>query len=75
MRRDEIGTMPTKTYLGCKLKVRPLHDCIYRASFLAEAAVNAFGHVNIISASHQSEGMQIDIHCEIHRQELTTATR
>lgn len=35
--------------LGGELKVGAFHDCVYGTSFLAETAVNAFGHVNIVT--------------------------
>jgi hypothetical protein len=37
-----------------KLKVRTLNDGINRTSFLAEATIDAFGHINIISAKRSS---------------------
>src|SRR3546814_1549853 len=43
--------------LGGKFKVRPLDDRIHRAGFLAEAAVDALGHVDVVARSeeHTSE--------------------
>ena len=34
--------------LGGVLEVGPFHDGVHRASLLAEAAVNALGHVNVV---------------------------
>ena len=35
--------------LGRELEVRPLDDGVDRAGFLAEAAVDAFGHVDVVA--------------------------
>lgn len=35
--------------LGRELKVGSLHNGIDRASFLTKAAINTFGHVNVVS--------------------------
>ena len=34
--------------LGCEFEVRSFDDCINGASFLAEATVNAFCHVDVV---------------------------
>ena len=40
--------------LGGELKVGPLHDGVDGASLLAEAAVDALGHVNVVSRCSSS---------------------
>jgi hypothetical protein len=42
-----------------ELKVRSFNNSINRASFLAEPTVDAFGHVNIVSAKKESSEQDI----------------
>jgi len=51
----------------CVLKVGPFDDCVNGASFLAEAAENALGHVDIVfcgAAGAIGSGLTFDFDCE-----------
>lgn len=51
----------------CVLKVWSFDDCVYGASFLAEAAENALGHVDIVFSSAAGaigSGLTFDFDCE-----------
>lgn len=51
--RKELFLIVQKFFvrLSGKFKVGTFHDGIYRAGFLAKAAVNAFGHINVVTGS------------------------